>query len=325
MGAKNANPNASDAVCAICAFSGDADAPLHKCTGCGLTGHPECFSPALQLASGESTSFCCPNCASGAPAEPRTCALCSGTEGAMVATLEGQWVHGVCALYVPGVSLVAESTSDTWLASGVPALLARAGPSFGGAPCAAPGCSLAVHPSSALEQRLRMGSVAHFGAERYFLLCPTHSSAAAQHEPSPVVRAEQAAIDAEPPGRPAQTQEEEYAEEVARRRESKASKLIRLSGSAAQVGKGGQGLQRKASDPWWMAYHEYVPPVAWASLLPVGTERASFDRRLKVARGPPEDRAPAASLDRPKAWGSRTHRRAPLAQRRGLPWPQRVA
>ena len=44
----------------------------------------------------------------------------------MLRTQEGQWVHGVCALYTPGVSLAAaEGAEDaaSWLAVGVPALL----------------------------------------------------------------------------------------------------------------------------------------------------------------------------------------------------------
>ena len=70
--------------------------------------------------------------------------------------------------------------------------------------------------------------------------------------------------------------------QVARRRESKASKLMRLSGSAAQAkAKGGRHIES-----WWAALPEYVPPVAWPTLLPVGTVRSSYDeRRWRVSYG----------------------------------------
>ena len=219
----------------------------------------------------------------------------------MLRTREGQWVHGICAMYTPGVSLAAANGAEgdaSWLAVGVPAVLgcAAAAPSAcavcGGkcgacAPCASPGCGAAVHPSCALQQRLRLGSVTHFGAERYFVLCPGHTAASSAHEPTPVARAD-TPVEATPatPAGPqkagVQTQEDEFAEEAARRRESKASKLMRLSGSAAQA----KGKGPRHVESWWAAMAEYVPPVAWPTLLPVGTVRASHDaRRWRVSYG----------------------------------------
>jgi len=213
------------------AFGVHADSPLHTCSGCGLVAHPECFSPAPRLADACAMSFRCPVCASGSSSV--ACSLCGSTGGAMLRTHEGQWVHGVCALYTPGVSLAAaEGAEDaaSWLAVGVPAVLARAAaaPSVcavcGGkcgacAPCASPGCGEAVHPSCALRQGLRLGSVTHFGAERYFVLCPRHSAAASPaHEPEPVARADSPVEEtALGPGKAsglAQSLEEEFAEEV---------------------------------------------------------------------------------------------------------------
>ena len=83
--------------------------------------------------------------------------------------------------------------------------------------------------------------------------------------------------------------------QVARRRESKASKLMRLSGSAAQAKP--KGVRHIES--WWTALPEYVPPVAWPSLLPVGTVRASYDlRRWRVTYGDgaQQARGPHAAL-----------------------------
>ena len=151
----------------------------------------------------------------------------------MLRTQEGQWVHGVCALYTPGVSLAAAEGAEgaaSWLAVGVPALLTRAAaaPSVCAvcsskcgacAPCASPECGEAVHPSCALRQELRLGSVTHFGAERYFVLCPRHTAAATPaHEPEPVARADSPVDEmALGPGKASglsQSQEDEFAEEV---------------------------------------------------------------------------------------------------------------
>lgn len=224
----------SASVCSICGAGADADSPLHKCSGCSLVAHPECFSPAPRLAGADgapATSVRCPVCSSGSPAA--TCSLCYGTGGAMLRTQEGQWVHGVCALYTPGVSLAAaEGAEDaaSWLAVGVPGLLTRAAaaPSVCAvcsskcgacAPCASPGCGEAVHPSCALRQGLRLGSVTHFGAERYFVLCPRHTAAdTPAHEPTPVARADtpvdEMALGPAKASGLTQSQEDEFAEEV---------------------------------------------------------------------------------------------------------------
>lgn len=223
-----------------------------------------------------------------------TCELCGGPDPTL-GTTEGQWVSEVCALYVPGVSLVPDTkNADQWLVSGVPAALAT---SSGGAVCvvcnsargamahcAARGCGLPLHPSCALRSGLRLGSVAHFGVERYFVLCQKHSAAGAQSEPEPVTRVE--VLGGGGVGVEASGGDEKFAPEdgadTERRRESKASKLVRLSGSAAQVSRGGLCGVRRV-EPWWTALPEYVPPVAWPTLLPLGTERSSHDdRRWRV-------------------------------------------
>jgi len=43
------------------------------------------------------------------------------------------------------------------------------------ATCAAADCAAALHPFCAMKAGLRLGSVAHFGAERYYVLCEVHS------------------------------------------------------------------------------------------------------------------------------------------------------
>ena len=60
----------------------------------------------------------------------------------------------------------------------------------------------------------------HFGAERYFVLCPRHSAAVSPvHEPEPVARADSPVDEAAlGPGKAsglAQSLEDEFAEEVA--------------------------------------------------------------------------------------------------------------
>ena len=43
------------------------------------------------------------------------------------------------------------------------------------APCVAARCTALLHPACALRSGLRLGSTIHFGLERYFLLCESHS------------------------------------------------------------------------------------------------------------------------------------------------------
>ena len=70
---------------------------------------------------------------------------------------------------------------------------------------------------------------------------------------------------------------------------------MRLSGSAAQAKP--KGVRHIES--WWTALPEYVPPVAWPSLLPVGTVRASYDERrwrVTYGDGAQQARRPHAAL-----------------------------
>ena len=76
---------------------------------------------------------------------------------------------------------------------------------------------------------------------------------------------------------------------------------MRLSGSAAQAK--ARGVRQAES--WWTALPEYVPPVAWPTLLPVGTVRASYDaRRWRVSYG---DGAQQARPPRPRRAATPRH------------------
>ena len=76
---------------------------------------------------------------------------------------------------------------------------------------------------------------------------------------------------------------------------------MRLSGSAAQAK--AKGVRQPES--WWTALPEYVPPVAWPTLLPVGTVRTSYDaRRWRVSYG---DGAQQARPPRPRRAATPRH------------------
>ena len=97
--------------------------------GCGAVVHRDCY-----LVASTDASFTCQPCAaaaaaaaanvisahdsSPAPAPAPLCALCKRGGGVLVATtVDGDWVHGICALYTPGVSLAASAKPATYTTS----------------------------------------------------------------------------------------------------------------------------------------------------------------------------------------------------------------
>ena len=109
--------------CAVCASDADPEALL-TCTSCGVQVHAECYHPTHALPAATEL-FTCQSCAAGKPAADddatptqNNCSLCGRSGGALVATAEGAWAHGVCALYLSGASLV--SVGDRLVAYGIP-------------------------------------------------------------------------------------------------------------------------------------------------------------------------------------------------------------
>ena len=114
------------ALCAVCADAPDDGVPLLACEDCGIAVHHECYLPPAGCRGGAPAAgtFRCQTCAD-ASAEPWSCTLCGHGGGAAFVTAEGAWVHGVCALYVRGVSLQPDAGGVILVAHGVTAALER--------------------------------------------------------------------------------------------------------------------------------------------------------------------------------------------------------
>ena len=100
---------------------------LLSCASCGVTVHPECFLPAdcaVALSQQGASTFSCHACIAGIQTSAERCALCDRSGGALIRTAGGEWVHGVCAHFMPGVSLV--PAKGCFVASGVRAALVYA-------------------------------------------------------------------------------------------------------------------------------------------------------------------------------------------------------
>ncbi|KAL1520291.1 hypothetical protein AB1Y20_021883 [Prymnesium parvum] len=106
-------------VCEVCADGAEAHAML-VCTGCAARAHAECYG----WPDG-AHGWKCDACSACRGRDGALCALCGDGGGAMLRTAEGQWSHGVCALYVPAVAIVADAPNRRLLVRGVPAALER--------------------------------------------------------------------------------------------------------------------------------------------------------------------------------------------------------
>ena len=113
-------PSAPPMRCAVCADSSDASSLIY-CKGCGVHLHQECYLPSDHSANLD--VFQCQVCVTGSLPSMQHCALCGRSGGALIGTVEGHWVHGVCALYMPGVYLAA--VSGKLVAEGVQESLRR--------------------------------------------------------------------------------------------------------------------------------------------------------------------------------------------------------
>ncbi|XP_077557645.1 lysine-specific demethylase 4B-like isoform X3 [Haemaphysalis longicornis] len=78
-----------------------AASELLVCTGCSVCVHAHCYGVALPV---DKASWKCDRCS--VQATSVECCLCSLRGGALKATTHGRWVHLLCALLVPEVTLV---------------------------------------------------------------------------------------------------------------------------------------------------------------------------------------------------------------------------
>ncbi|KAF0684466.1 Aste57867_23562 [Aphanomyces stellatus] len=94
-----------EGTCVICmdGLSEDVN-PIIFCDRCDLAMHQRCYG----VATIPKSDFYCDRCAAKGPTPPATmqCALCPNPQGAMKQTVDGKWVHLVCALWCPTTCLV---------------------------------------------------------------------------------------------------------------------------------------------------------------------------------------------------------------------------
>jgi PHD-zinc-finger like domain/PHD-finger len=91
-------------VCDVCQSAAESShVRLLCCSHCGLIVHNTCYGTSIPSLG---TVWRCEVCSAGTNAlQPPVCALCPVSGGTMRFTKCGRWVHTVCALWIPGVTL----------------------------------------------------------------------------------------------------------------------------------------------------------------------------------------------------------------------------
>ncbi|XP_037952358.1 PHD finger protein 14 [Teleopsis dalmanni] len=96
-------------ICCVCLGDRSDDSnEIIECDGCGVSVHEGCYGVSDNVSISSTNSTCstepwfCEACRAGV-SDP-ACELCPNKGGIFKETDVGQWVHLVCALYVPGVA-----------------------------------------------------------------------------------------------------------------------------------------------------------------------------------------------------------------------------
>ncbi|PHT43734.1 hypothetical protein CQW23_17759 [Capsicum baccatum] len=90
-------------VCAICnSTDGEPSDPIVLCDGCDLMVHTSCYGHPLANEIPEGDWFCSVCSTETA----KSCCLCPESGGAMKSTVNDEWAHIVCSLFVPEVFFV---------------------------------------------------------------------------------------------------------------------------------------------------------------------------------------------------------------------------
>jgi hypothetical protein len=94
-------------LCCVCNdHDGDDGAVLVLCDGCNMAAHQHCYGIyELPVAT-----WLCARCVRRE--SNAVCVLCGGRYGGMKPTVEGQWVHVLCALWFPEISCKDASMRD---------------------------------------------------------------------------------------------------------------------------------------------------------------------------------------------------------------------
>ncbi|KAH8102212.1 PHD-zinc-finger like domain-containing protein [Cristinia sonorae] len=184
-----------DSTCAICDDSeGENTNAIVFCDGCNLAVHQDCYGvpyiPEGQWLCRKCTVF---------PESPVSCILCPNEGGAFKQTVQGEWVHLLCAIWVPETRVANEVFMEP--VTGVERISKQrwklkcdvCGVREGACiQCNKTSCFLAFHATCARKERLLMPMKATQGSE-----APTLSCYCEKHLPKEQADIRAAALEAE--------------------------------------------------------------------------------------------------------------------------------
>ncbi|ESK83279.1 bromodomain and phd finger-containing protein 3 [Moniliophthora roreri MCA 2997] len=163
-----------DSTCAICDDSeGENSNAIVFCDGCNLAVHQDCYGVPY-IPEGQ---WLCRKC-TVSPENPVSCVLCPNEGGAFKQTVTGDWVHLLCAIWIPEtrvandvfmepVTGVDKISKQRWkLKCSVCDI--REGACI---QCAKTSCFLAFHPTCARKEKLLLPMKSAQGAEPLALTC----------------------------------------------------------------------------------------------------------------------------------------------------------
>ncbi|TFK48530.1 hypothetical protein OE88DRAFT_1634784 [Heliocybe sulcata] len=163
-----------DSTCAICDDSeGENSNAIVFCDGCNLAVHQDCYGVPY-IPEGQ---WLCRKC-TVSPENPVSCILCPNEGGAFKQTVHGDWVHLLCAIWVPETRVVNEVFMEP--ITGVDKIPKqrwklkcsvcdiREGACI---QCNKPTCFLAFHPTCARKEKFLMPMKSTQGTEPATLQC----------------------------------------------------------------------------------------------------------------------------------------------------------
>ncbi|KAF7289416.1 Bromodomain-containing protein [Mycena chlorophos] len=184
-----------DSTCAICDDAeGENSNAIVFCDGCNLAVHQDCYGVPY-IPEGQ---WLCRKC-TVSPDNTVSCLLCPNEGGAFKQTTQGQWVHLLCAIWVPETRVSNDAFMEPII--GVDSISKQRWklkcsicPSRGGAciQCGKPNCFVAFHVSCARKDKLLLPMKSAQGGEPAML-----TAFCERHLPTEHAEAREAALEAE--------------------------------------------------------------------------------------------------------------------------------
>ncbi|KNZ74979.1 Peregrin [Termitomyces sp. J132] len=163
-----------DSTCAVCDDSeGENSNAIVFCDGCNLAVHQDCYGVPY-IPEGQ---WLCRKC-TVSPENPVSCRLCPNEGGAFKQTVSGEWVHLLCAIWVPETRVANEVFMEP--VTGIDKISKQrwrlkchiCNIQVGACiQCSKASCVLAFHATCARRDRLLMPMKAAHGAEPVSLAC----------------------------------------------------------------------------------------------------------------------------------------------------------